>query len=164
MRVTLDDQGKLAVSDFTPLEAYHIALHLEERGLDFYERLASRATDPALHAAFVSLLETERSHSRTFRALLEEEAAVADVSPEAHDLSHYLEPGVFRLQEDPDRLLAGIDEPEKVLDLGIRIEEEVIAFYEDLLRRTQNAGGRRALTEILDEEREHLARLMNMGN
>jgi rubrerythrin len=160
MRVNLDREGNLVFSDFRPLEAYHLAFHLEERGVDFYERLAAEAQDPELRAGFESLAETERNHARRFQELLDEEALVEGTPSEPFDMAHYLEPGVFRFERSVDDLVEGVETPRDVLDLGIRLEEEVIRFYEGLLGKTVNPGGRKALQEILAEEREHLASLM----
>ncbi|MHC5038716.1 MAG: hypothetical protein ACYTHM_15515 [Planctomycetota bacterium] len=48
MEITVDENGEIAFREFNPLEAFHIAVRIEEQGLAFYERLLSEFHDPEI--------------------------------------------------------------------------------------------------------------------
>ena len=162
MDVTVKPDGTIVFGEFSPMEAYHIAVRLEEKGLAFYERAASAFHDPGIEGAFQHLAGEEMKHLALFEAQYRLESEILGEEADGEDLSALVDAPVFRETADLDDLFARLDSAQDAIRLGIRFETESIRFYEALFEATEKPGNRRAIAEVLEEERKHLEALQGL--
>ena len=159
MDIIVGPEGTLEFSEFNPAEAYHVAVRLEERGLAFYERLQSQLLDPLLESVVGQLVLAEKSHLAFFEARLRLER---DMEGPSADLSGLLALPVFAEEVDVEALFEGDFEPARAVRAAMAFEEDSIRFYEALLAETNKPGNRRAIEDVIREEKKHLASLAEL--
>ena len=157
MEIELGPDGEVIFSRFEGLEAYRIAIEIENRGAKFYADLLDQAVDPALAEAFRFLLREEERHGALFHKELGLETAVGAEGGDV--LVRLVEAGIFSRPPEPSDL----DDFEKVKQFSLRVEAESIRFYQALLANTTDPGGKRVIGEIIEEERSHIEKLKGLS-
>ena len=145
MRVRIDKDGKIAITDFSPAQSYKIAVRMEKDGIDFYRGLLAQIRDAQTKHEIEFLIDEEKRHLEIFQGLLEraKEAGIDDF--EEDDVVDYMKSRVF---ESAERRRTALEE-------ALNMERRSIVFYEGCLYHAKDAAAQEAFKKILEEEKKH---------
>ncbi|MBI5240381.1 MAG: hypothetical protein HY926_07900 [Elusimicrobia bacterium] len=150
---------------FGPQDMLKLALDIEVRGREVYERLESSARDVQVKAVWASLKAQEFEHSRAFERLLRaaqsslpDESSSAQVSPYLRALAAGR---VFEEERLSRVLAAGVRSDLEALELAIGMERDTILAYLAFKEHLLGDSGR-VLERILEEERRHVVALTEL--
>jgi len=148
---------------FNEIEAAKIAQNMERQGLDFYERAASKASDPAVRDTFLQLAEDEKGHLASFQELEEtlqdrrrEGAGYADDPELGAYIDRLLDTQVFAEDGAVAHLAKQAQSDYEALAVAMKAERDAILFYREMLDFVDSKAANETFGRILDEEREHL--------
>jgi rubrerythrin len=153
---------------FNDLEGLRIAIEMERRGVEFYRRAARLTKTADIADMLEELAADEEGHQRDFTELLarqcdgrQNEAAVCYSSETSAYLSAIAADVVFPggLMEVGRR--GGFDSLPAILTTAIDSEKNSILFYTELRDLTSDPRSREAFSEIIAEEKVHLAKLQS---
>lgn len=151
---------------FSDLEGLRIAVEMERRGVKFYRR-AVRLTKSVQAAALLEELALEEEqHQRDFAKLLAaqsegryDEAAECYTAEASAYLSAVAAEVVFSGGFMEVGRLGGFENLAAILQSAINSEKNSILFYTELRELTSDPASRAAFSEIITQEKVHLARL-----
>ncbi len=161
MRVNIDKNGQIQITDFSPVQAYKIAAKLEEGGIAFYGQLGRQLKDESARREIKFIIQQEEAHLKVFRGLLEAARESADDAFEEDDIVDYLNTHVF----DPSRqgeVAARADHRRTTLEEAVDAERRSVLFYEGCLAGTTDPAARKAFKEIIAEEKAHQAKFASL--
>ncbi len=161
MRVTIDKEGKIAISDFSPVQAYKIALRMEKDGIDFYHDLLDKVRDAEAKHEIEFLISQESEHLETFQGLLESAKETTDDNFEEDDLVNYINSRVFDKSLEKQEA-ENMDHRHTALEEAMNMERRSMAFYESCLENSKSEATKSAFSRILDEERSHFAKFATL--
>ena len=150
---------------FGPQDLLRLALDIEARGREVYERFEGSARDEGVRAAWASLKEQELGHVRVFEKLL---GAARLAQPET-DSSAQASPSlralfagrVFQEERLARVLAAGVRSDIEALEVAIGMERDSILAYLALKEHLLgDAGG--VLDKIVAEEQRHVVLLTDL--
>jgi rubrerythrin len=155
----------MAKTMFNDVEAAKIAVNMERNGLAFYTHAAARAKDPAVRKVFERLASDERDHIKVFEdlheRLLQEPRREGYFDDEEIDryMRRLVESHVFSDEGTARRLLDDTDSDIAALGLAMRVERDVMLYYQEMLHFSASAAAREVFQTIIQEERRHLVDL-----
>jgi len=145
-------KDSVIINDFDELEVYKIAMRIELDGEKFYKSVISLTDNPKIKRTFQRLAEDEQRHFETFNGLFQTELRARGIDPASMDreegLFDYIDTGIFTKNTSAKSV------KDAVMD-GEIAELRSILFYKELLSNTKNDGGRRALSDMIEEENMH---------
>lgn len=144
-------------------EVLFVACEMERRGIMTYRRAQMVIQDPAVIALLQNLESDEMAHLKAFSALLED-APEEDLGERRVFLSALaketlLKGGVMGLARE-DALAS----PKDLIAYAIKDEEAAIDTYLGFARDAKAEPVKNAFLLIADEEKRHLAALINVRN
>jgi rubrerythrin len=152
---------------FEASQALEMALQIEENGEAFYKAAADRSDDFEIAALFEELAARERRHYEVFEDMAE--AVGPPPEPSGEEIGDYtsflqvaLDHAVF---EGPDKALRMAEEArdrDAALRAAMGFEKDTMLFYYDLREMVDDAD-RATITDIINEEKQHLRRLAKMA-
>ncbi len=150
----------------TAAEALKWALEIEKNGEVFYNEVAAKSADPEVKALFEDLAAQERGHYRVFQKMLKEVKPDPDLSNVDYDeYQAYLQVALAEaLFAGPDKgltLAKQAQDRETALRAAMGFEKDTLLFFYDL-REMVSEAERRAISDIILEEKAHLRRLAKM--
>ncbi|MBM4465678.1 MAG: rubrerythrin [Chloroflexi bacterium] len=152
----------------TAAEALRWAMEIEENGEAFYNTVAARSADPEVKALFEDLAVQERGHYQVFQKMLEEVKPAPDLSSvgiQYDEYQAYLQAALDQaLFAGPDKgltLARQAQDRETVLRAAMGFEKDTLLFFYDL-REMVSEVERRAISNVILEEKSHLRRLAKM--
>jgi rubrerythrin len=154
---------------FNAVEAFKIAVGIEDNGLRFYTEAAKRFTGP-LSDLFASLAKEEEIHKATFAKILaelpSEQPSVFDPNNETDEyLKMMSDINVFkRGSEDIDQALASVLEVKDALRMAIGFEKDSIVFYVQLKNSAEKLTDKISVDHLILEEAKHLRKLARIFN
>lgn len=136
-----------------------IAQGIERKGIEVYQRMKTRFSDPLLDL----LIQQEQAHIRVFQELFEmsRTGPLADGLETAHLDADYLTAAYANAEifghVDPTRV-----PPEGLFALAVSMEKESIRFYLELLAELPERCQEQCtlVRRLADEERQHLRSLL----
>lgn len=161
MRATVDKNGTIHISDFNPVQAYKIAIKLEEGGIAFYQGLGRQLKDEGARREIDFMIKQEQDHLKAFRALLLEVKASVDDTFEEDDIVDHLQTHIFDAsieKEVADRA----DHRHTTLEEALNMERRSVVFYQGCLGQTTDAAARKAFSRIIEEEKAHQAKFASL--
>jgi len=150
---------EIKIYDFNELEAYKIARKLEQDGIYYYSRMKEEVLKPKIREVVEMLLGDERKHLGLFEEKIIEFSRKNRDPDDEETLPDIVDSHVMDILKDSSRVADILCNPQEALRLGIAIESRSIAFYGTLLAKAQDESGRKAIQELIREEREHLKKL-----
>jgi len=151
MKIKLGKED-IVISDFDVIEVYKVAMKIEADGEKFYKSVIGLTKDERIKRTFKRLAEDELRHYGTFKGLLEVELRTKGIDPSSVDTEEgiftYMDSGIFAKETEAKSMKDAVMS-------GEIVELRSILFYKELLKSTNNEGGKRALNEILEEEKMH---------
>ena len=150
----------------TAAEALKWALEIEKNGEAFYNAVAAKGVDPEVKALFEDLAAQERGHYQAFQKMLEKVKPEPDLSNIEYDeYQTYLQVALAEaLFAGPDKgltLAKQAQDRETALRAAMGFEKDTLLFFYDL-REIVSEAERRAISDIILEEKAHLRRLAKM--
>jgi rubrerythrin len=155
----------MAKATFNDVEAAKIAVNMERNGLAFYAHAAAKAKHPAVRKVFERLAADERDHLKAFEELheklLQEPLRESYFDNEEIDLymRRLVGSHVFSDEGAARRLLDDTDSDLAALGLAIRVERDVMLFYQEMLNFSASEAAREVFRTIAEQERRHLVTL-----
>jgi rubrerythrin len=152
---------------FEASQALEMALQIEENGEAFYKAAADSTDDAEVAGLFQELAARERRHYEIFEDMAKTvgpppEPAGEAVGDYASFLRAALDNAVF---EGPDKALRIAEEArdrDAALRAAMGFEKDTMLFYYDL-REMVDETDRATITDIINEEKQHLRRLAKMA-
>lgn len=135
-------------------EFIKLAQNMEIRGGEFYQKAAELSRVSAVREMFLTLVEEEKEHARTFASLLESNWDL-NVQEES---AKYLE-GIYNFPFRGEEELKKIPEyktEKEALELAAQAEKDAILFYQELYNLAGDEKLKDAIGKILEEEKMHL--------
>lgn len=154
---------------FNAVEAFKIAVGIEDNGLRFYTEAAKRFSGQ-LADLFESLAQEEVIHKATFAQVLKElpaeQSSIYDPDNETDEyLKMMSEINVFRQgSEEIDKALAGVLSVKDALRLAMNFEKDSIVFYVQLKNSADKLTDKISVDQLILEEAKHLRKLARIFN
>jgi len=139
-----------------------LAVNLEKEGAEFYEKLSHLAKNKTTRDIFKSFASDELNHVKTFTELKKSEKTGKDV-PYDDELTDLID-GISHEEVLPLVHEGDIENihPLTAIKLGIKTEKNTVKFYKHILKRMKTEEGKKALEELIKEEKRHAANLTEM--
>ena len=148
---------------YSGLEIIEIAIRIEENGYVFYTAASEMIAEPNDNRAlFLDLAEKEMIHIAIFQKLaskFESEEFEFKKEDESDYINHLADTHIFGKIDAGIMLSKTIKTPKEALEIALKFENESVAFYTELLKRTQTSA-RGLIQQIIEEEQEHAAEIM----
>lgn len=155
MRVQMNKNGRIAVTDFSPAQAFKIAVKMEQDGMIFYRDLLASIKDGEARREIGFLIEQEEEHLKTFTRLLEERKGEAADGFEEDDIVTYINANVFDASEKKEAV-GNMDHRHTALEEALNLERRSIVFYEGCAANATDPETKDAFIKIIEEEEQHL--------
>jgi rubrerythrin len=151
---------------FGAAQALEMAMSMEVNGEAFYKAVSEKTGDAELKELFEDLASRERGHYRVFQRMAQ------DVEPgpelpgqEGEDYQAFLEvaldQAVFSGEDKALRMVERAGDRDTALRAAMGLEKDTLLFYYDL-REMVGESDRETISDIIREEKKHLARLAAM--
>ena len=146
-------------------DVFEVAVRIERKGIDYYRMAHEKARSNAARDMYAFMVSQEEKHLGTFQAWLER---AADYQP------RFKYPGRYEAfyRDVAGHALESLKSVEAALEakslgdaleVAKTIEKESIAYYEGMLKAFPGEQEQRQLQPVINEEKEHLARLESLG-
>ncbi|MDD5454961.1 MAG: ferritin family protein [Candidatus Ratteibacteria bacterium] len=146
-------------------EVLQFAIKIEENGWKFYKEFADLVDNGKIRELFVMLSDDEVRHKEIFEAMLQR---IEKYEPKGAYPPEYF--SYLRSYADNIIFKKGLDEELKrkmdmvsILDFGIRMELDSIAYYQETKNFVPD-NQKAVVDKIIEEERKHFLKLNNMKN
>ena len=124
------------------------AMEIEKETFDFYTHAEQKTFNPSGKRIFHWLAKTEEEHylklSELFNALSSGERWV------------FYGGSTIELEPDAEGHIGFDTDDREALEVAMEIEKKGIAYFDDLIKKTNDPEGKSMLTTLRNEEREHL--------
>ena len=148
---------------FSAAQALEMAVKIEEHGEAFYRAAGEKRDDREVQELFADLATRERAHRDVFERMAAgmepaSEPSTSDVGDYASFLEVALNHAVF---SGPDKALRMAEKAEHrtaALRAAMGFEKDTMLFYYDL-RELVDANDREIISDVIQEEKQHLRRL-----
>jgi len=152
---------------FEASQALEMALQIEENGEAFYEAAAESSDDSEVAQLFEELAARERRHYEVFAAMAEAvgpppEPSDEEIGDYASFLQVALDNAVFDGADKALRMAEEARDRDAALRAAMGFEKDTMLFYYDLREMVDDAD-RATITDIINEEKQHLRRLAKMA-
>lgn len=152
---------------FSDLEGLRIAMEIEDRGRNFYQKAYENAQKPEHKDLFLLLKHEEVVHYETFKSMYEQLKAEEGSNDTEYlfdqEASRYLtvlaEGHVFPDNENAAAAVAKLNTLEEVLKLALQAEKDSILFYDELARQSKFEKARQVFLRLKEEEQTHVVKL-----
>ena len=154
-------EDEIKIYDFDALQALKIGRHLENEGIDFFNKLLThgKITDQAIKDSIEFLIQEEKNHLRTIEKKVDEFTLQNEDGFEEEDLEDFIETKVFSHFDDLKNREEIFHNMQEAIEFGIMVEKRSIMFYKALLEHEENQSGREMIKELILQENEHLSKL-----
>jgi len=139
------------------MNIYETAMQIEKEGERVYRQLSEKTTDKGLKSIYDLLAENEVKHYDAFRMM--NEGAPVELVPTniVGDVK-----AIFEKMRQAAAAYSEATPLEDVYKKAMEGEAKSVAFYQDLLNRTEDSDYREAIEVIIEEEKRHVGLLHNM--
>jgi rubrerythrin len=147
-------------------DMFEMAMQVEKSGEAFYRAAADKVDSHGVKDLFEDLALQEVRHYEFFRSLFQSIRGQPLLTAEQwHEYQGYLGATVqSAFFEGPDKALAlaeTVKDHHEAVRMAMEFEKETLLFFYDL-RDIVPASGRKAVHEIVEEEKSHIRRLAGM--
>ncbi|MEI6456769.1 MAG: ferritin family protein [bacterium] len=147
---------------YSGLEIVEIAVRIEENGHAFYTAAAEMfKEDTDTKGLFLDLAGKELLHIAIFQKLADKfEPENFDFSKEEASgyISNLADTHIFGKKDAGVELAKKIKSPKEALEAAFKFENDSVAFYTELEKRT-HSDSKRLIHQIIEEEIEHAAEI-----
>ena len=156
-----EEKGLALFDGATSVEnALAVAYSLEAGLKDFYDSMAVKVDSDPARQLFHQLSQIEVKHQDRILEQYTELTGkpVTRDTFEARQVAEVLEGGLTT-EEYANLLMPAYDTVQEIIELAMSIEAQALDLYLRASEKAQNEAGKKALIQIANEEKEHLARL-----
>ncbi|MFC1570271.1 ferritin family protein [Candidatus Omnitrophota bacterium] len=150
---------------FSACEVVELGIQVEENGKDFYLALSDKADDPKVVEVFKYLADAEEKHIAAFRTIFDSTCKYEPEGVYPDEYFSYMNSlasqYVFTQQGKGEEVAREVKSYLEGIDLGIKFEEESIAFYEGM-KRIIPPESVDVIDKLIAEERKHLDILIEL--
>lgn len=148
---------------FDVSEVLQFAIRIEEKGEEFYRKVAEKVSDSELKKIFIFLADEEVRHKKIFSSMVEKITNYQPPETYPGEYFQYLRAYADTLIFPPEieRELDTKGGVLKAIDFGIRRELDSIMYYLEtkaVVPETQHS----VMDKIIEEERNHFVRLSTL--
>jgi rubrerythrin len=147
---------------YTGQEIIEIAVRIEENGFAFYTTAAQILKGPNdIKNLFLDLAEKEVHHTNVFQKLAEkfEGEKFEFNKDESSDYIAFLaDSHLFGKKDAGAEMAKTIKTPKEALEIAFKFENDSVAFYEALFKRTES-DAKKLILKIINEEKSHAAEI-----
>jgi rubrerythrin len=143
------------------MDIIKFALKMEADGKKFYQDAASKAATKELKDIFIYLAEEEERHFKFFKMMDEGKIDAAGAALESGTALKDTRNVFVQLIEENKEERFGDDARAAWLE-ALEIEKKAVAMYSEEADKEADAGRKKLLTRIADEERNHVYLINNM--
>lgn len=162
MKILLEGD-EIKLYDFNLLQAYKIAKHLEEQGIEFYETMLHDVEDDGLKEGLQFLLSQEKEHLKLFDNKIAELSKSSEDGFEGDDIADYMDSNVFTLFAGNEEVKNIVKDRKKAIGFGKIIEKRSISFYEKCVENTNDQEVKSAFEGLVEIEKQHLKKLEELA-
>jgi rubrerythrin len=145
-------------------EVFQIAEQVERNGAEVYREAANRTDDEKICAMFLRLAQWERKHEQSF-AEMKKRLCEEICDKQMFDPNQYMSVNpqalaslaAFAINKDTSGILAKSGNKTELLKHAIKIEKEVIVFFEGLKDFARDSLTKDQIGVIIKEEQRHIA-------
>lgn len=155
------DMGMAYLTGDEPVqEVLSVAYGMEQGLAEFYRAVGREGTDKALRNLLLKLVEIEEKHKdKLYRLYLSLEPTATDRKKfEDQSLGGVMEGG-FTTEEFLNQNRALLNTPTDLLSLAMMLETQAFDLYMRYSQKAKDPQSRKALQEIAEEEKAHIAAL-----
>jgi sulfur-carrier protein adenylyltransferase/sulfurtransferase len=156
-----EEKGLALFDGVTSVEqALTVAYSLEAGLKDFYESMAAKVESAPVRQLFHQLSQIEAKHQDRILEQYTELTGqpVTRETFESQKLPEVLEGGLTT-EEYANLLMPSYDTVTEIIELAMSIEAQAMDLYLRASAKAENEAGKKALIQIANEEKTHLARL-----
>jgi rubrerythrin len=144
-------------------EILQFAIKIEENGEEFYRKVADTIENEKINKLFMLLADDEIRHKEIFEGMLPEIEKYEPLEMYPPEYFAYLRAYADNIifKKGMEKILPQNINPVSVLDFGIRMELDSIAYYQE----TKNFVPKReqdVIDRIIEEERKHFVKLSEL--
>jgi len=152
---------------FEAAQVLEMAVKIEKHGEAFYWAAVEKTEDPKIRELFQDLAEEERVHRRVFEGMMEAvDSAPQQMGDELREYASFLEVAldhaVFSGKDKALQMAEEADDRDAALRAAMGFEKDTMLFYYDL-REMVGDRDREAISDIIQEEKKHLFRLVSIA-
>ena len=158
-----------AFTSLNPQEALHVAIFIEERNADIYQRFAEMFTefrDPEsleIASVFWDMSMEERRHSSQLQTRYQERYGNSSCALTEEDLQEMIEvPKLESSELFPAVEIGQVAARERALKVALGAEKSAQQFYHQLVEQTEDVALRRLYVELSTMEDGHVTYLQSM--
>lgn len=153
-----------------PAELLTMAIQIEKNGYEYYSRLADKSASEDVRRAFTFMAEQEKQHIADFTAIGQTVSSAEFEIPE-----EYLSPGIdayltslvdgeiFSMKDIDDEFIKEITSDRIAINHAITLEKDaIIYFYEVLALLPGSEPNKKAVLELIKQEKIHLETLYEL--
>lgn len=155
MRVHIDEKEKISLYDFSPVQAYKTAVHMEQESIRFYQDILGQVKDAEARRDVEFLIGQEREHLKTFEDLLGYVKKGTGDEFEEDDIASYVSSHVFDRSLEKE-VQAKAEHRHTILEEAMNMEKRSIVFYQVCHENSSDPHARGAFEKIAREEKKHL--------
>lgn len=152
--------SNLSIMYYSGNEIIEIAVRIEENGHAFYTAAADRIGESNdIKSLFLDLAEKEVMHIAVFQKLasrFESEKFEFNADESADYISHLADSHIFGKPGAGEKLAEILKTPKEALEIAFKFENDSVAFYQELFKRTET-DAKKLISQIIEEEKEHAA-------
>jgi len=150
---------------YNPGEILKIAVEVEKNGKELYALLEVKSRDPQASSLWAYLKQQEEIHQQTFQEILsnQKDYLVVEFSAGEHEpyLKAIASEYIFTQDLIKEYISQEFKSDSEAIDFGISVEKISILTYA-ALREYINKDKQPVLDKIIDEEKNHLAKLKSL--
>lgn len=151
---------------FSKNEAIEIAIQIEREGKDFFEAVARASKDDEVKTVFEWLASEEERHMMVFESMRGDAEKLELAGPyDWEEAGRYLravaEERVFPGLAEAEKVARGMTDLQRVFRFAIQIERDNILYFHEL-RDLIAEKDRGIVTKLIDEEKSHIRRLVEL--
>ena len=158
-----------AFTSLNPQEALHVAIFIEERNADIYQRFAEMFTefrDPEsleIASIFWDMSVEEKRHSSQLQTRYQERYGNSNCALTEEDLQDMIEvPKLESTELFPAVEIGQVAARERALKVALDAEKSAQQFYHQLVEQTEDVALRRLYVELSTMEDGHVTYLQSM--
>ena len=146
-------------------DVFEVAVRIERKGIEFYRLAHEKVHSNAAKDVFAFLVSQEEKHLGTFQAWLEKAADYLPRFKYPGRLEAFYRDVANHALESLKNVEAALAAKSlrEALEIAKTVEKESIAYYEGMSQAFPGEQEQRQLRQVINEEKEHLARLELLG-
>ena len=143
-----------------------MAVEIEKKGYAFYDGVLKAEKDPKVKEVFQYLADEEIKHEKLFRSMLSDwETKTEDNPYDDTEMILYfkslVDTKIFPDQEEGASMKDLTVSPEAAIHVALSFEKDAILYFHEMYKITHESE-RKAVENIIDEEREHIKRILQL--